>query len=69
MENPMLGASWDIASRWNSEKSSKQHGKFPFLFQLDITLHSERSPTLVIMAPVALVSLFAMEVTCRHCPG
>ena len=50
---------------------------FLFLAQLGITLHSERSPTLVIMAPVALVimalvalvSLFAMEVTCRHCPG
>ena len=50
---------------------------FLFLVQLGITLHSERSPTLVIMAPVALVimalvalvSLFAMEVTCRHCPG
>ena len=58
------------------ERVSNNMDNFLFLVQLGITLHSERSPTLVIMAPVALVimalvalvSLFAMEVTCRHCP-
>ena len=65
MENPMLGASQDIAS----ERVSNNMDNFLFLVQWGITLHSERSPALVIMAPVALVSLFAMEVTCRHCPG
>ena len=65
----MLGASQDIAQKGTARRVSNKMDNFPFLVQLGITLHSERSPALVIMASVALVSLFAMEVTCRHCPG